>query len=44
MITGGAEAPFNHMAIAGFSSMGALSTNPDAKSASRPFDKTVMAL
>ncbi|MGP4073487.1 beta-ketoacyl-ACP synthase II [Piscibacillus sp. B03] len=39
MITGGAEAPFNHMSLAGFSSMGALSTNSDAKSASRPFDK-----
>ncbi|GEL76889.1 beta-ketoacyl-ACP synthase II [Tenuibacillus multivorans] len=39
MITGGAEAPFNHMSIAGFSSMGALSKSTDPKTASRPFDK-----
>ncbi|RPF52100.1 beta-ketoacyl-ACP synthase II [Aquisalibacillus elongatus] len=39
MITGGAEAPFNQMSLAGFSSMGALSTNTDPNSASRPFDR-----
>lgn len=38
MITGGAEAPLTDMAFAGFSSMRALSTNPDPDSASRPFD------
>ena len=39
MITGGTEAPIVQMAIAGFSSSTALSTNPDQTSASRPFDK-----
>lgn len=39
MITGGAEAPIVTMAIAGFSSNTALSLNPDANTASRPFDK-----
>ncbi|TCP29759.1 3-oxoacyl-[acyl-carrier-protein] synthase II [Scopulibacillus darangshiensis] len=39
MITGGAEAPLTNMSFAGFSSMKALSTNPDPKTASRPFDK-----
>lgn len=39
MITGGTEAPITNMAFAGFSSMKALSSNPDPKTASRPFDK-----
>lgn len=39
MITGGTEAAITPMALAGFSSMKALSTNPDPNSASRPFDK-----
>ncbi|MEG0383509.1 beta-ketoacyl-ACP synthase II [Solibacillus cecembensis] len=39
MITGGAEAPIVTMAIAGFCSNTALSLNPDANTASRPFDK-----
>lgn len=39
MITGGSEAPITNMAFAGFSSAKALSTNPDPKTASRPFDK-----
>ncbi|MEK4424176.1 beta-ketoacyl-ACP synthase II [Solibacillus sp. FSL K6-1523] len=39
MITGGAEAPIVTMAVAGFSSNTALSLNPDANTASRPFDK-----
>ncbi|ADU31172.1 beta-ketoacyl-ACP synthase II [Evansella cellulosilytica] len=39
MITGGAEAPITEMSLAGFSSAKAMSTNPDPKSASRPFDK-----
>lgn len=39
IITGGAEAPITNMAFAGFSSAKALSTNPDPKTASRPFDK-----
>ncbi|MDM5332500.1 beta-ketoacyl-ACP synthase II [Ureibacillus composti] len=39
MITGGAEAPIVNMAVAGFCSSTALSLNPDAKTASRPFDK-----
>lgn len=39
MITGGAEAPITKMAVAGFCSSTALSTNPDPATASRPFDK-----
>ncbi|MDQ0255416.1 3-oxoacyl-[acyl-carrier-protein] synthase II [Evansella vedderi] len=39
MVTGGAEAPITEMALAGFSSAKAMSTNPDPKTASRPFDK-----
>jgi beta-ketoacyl-acyl-carrier-protein synthase II len=39
MITGGAEAAITDMTIAGFANMTALSTNPDPKTASRPFDK-----
>lgn len=40
MITGGAEASITPLAVAGFSSMRALSTrNDDPKKASRPFDK-----
>jgi 3-oxoacyl-[acyl-carrier-protein] synthase II len=39
MITGGTEASITQMTIAGFSNMTALSTNPDPKTASRPFDK-----
>lgn len=40
MISGGTEAAITPMALAGFSSMKALSTrNDDPKSASRPFDK-----
>ena len=39
MITGGAEASITEMTMAGFSNMTALSTNPDPKTASRPFDK-----
>lgn len=39
MITGGTEAPITNMAMAGFSSARALSTNPDPQTASRPFDK-----
>lgn len=38
MVTGGCEASLTRMAFAGFSSMKALSTNPDPDSASRPFD------
>jgi 3-oxoacyl-[acyl-carrier-protein] synthase II len=38
MITGGAEAPITKMAVAGFCSNTALSTNPDPNTASRPFD------
>ncbi|MFC7685643.1 beta-ketoacyl-ACP synthase II [Ureibacillus sp. GCM10028918] len=38
MITGGAEAPIVNMAVAGFCSSTALSLNPDADIASRPFD------
>ena len=44
MITGGTEAPLTRMSFAGFSANKALSTNPDPKTASRPFDKTVTAL
>lgn len=39
MVTGGTEAPITNMAIAGFCAATALSTNPDPKTASRPFDK-----
>lgn len=39
MITGGTEAPITDMGIASFSSMTALSTNPDPATACRPFDK-----
>ncbi|RXT08779.1 beta-ketoacyl-ACP synthase II [Ammoniphilus sp. CFH 90114] len=39
MITGGSEAPITDMALAGFSSMKALSFNEDPTTASRPFDK-----
>src|SRR5699024_5852086 len=39
MITGGTEAPITNMALAGFSSMKALSVNDDPNTASRPFDK-----
>lgn len=39
MITGGAEAPLTDMSLAGFSSAKAVSTNPNPKTASRPFDK-----
>lgn len=39
MITGGSEACITGMCIAGFANMTALSTNPDHKKASRPFDK-----
>jgi 3-oxoacyl-[acyl-carrier-protein] synthase II len=39
MITGGAEAPITKMSVAGFCANKALSTNPDPKTASRPFDK-----
>lgn len=38
MITGGAEAPITKMSVAGFCANTALSTNPDPKTASRPFD------
>ncbi|WP_010302050.1 beta-ketoacyl-ACP synthase II [Kurthia senegalensis] len=39
MITGGAEAPITELAVAGFCSNTALSTNDDPATASRPFDK-----
>lgn len=39
MITGGAEAPITQLAVAGFTANTALTTNPDAATASRPFDK-----
>lgn len=39
MIAGGTEAAITDMTVAGFSNMTALSTNPDPKMASRPFDK-----
>jgi 3-oxoacyl-[acyl-carrier-protein] synthase II len=38
MVTGGCEASLTNMAFAGFSSMKALSSNPDPETASRPFD------
>lgn len=38
MIAGGAEAPITQMSVAGFCANTALSTNPDPKTASRPFD------
>jgi 3-oxoacyl-[acyl-carrier-protein] synthase II len=38
MVTGGAEAPITRMSVAGFCANTALSTNPDPKTASRPFD------
>ncbi|RSL31025.1 beta-ketoacyl-[acyl-carrier-protein] synthase II [Salibacterium salarium] len=39
MITGGAEAPITNMAVAGFCSAKAITTNEDPATASRPFDK-----
>ncbi len=39
MISGGAEAPLTEMSFAGFTANKALSTNPDPKTASRPFDQ-----
>ena len=39
MISGGAEACLTPLAFSGFASMRALSTNPDPKRASRPWDK-----
>lgn len=39
MITGGAEAPITKMSVAGFCANTALTTNPDPKTACRPFDK-----
>ncbi|MGO4889338.1 beta-ketoacyl-ACP synthase II [Anaerobacillus sp. MEB173] len=38
MITGGTEAPITRMSVAGFCAAKAVSTNPDPKTASRPFD------
>ena len=38
MVTGGTEAPITRMAMAGFCANKALSTNPDPKTACRPFD------
>ena len=38
-LAGGSEAVITPIAMAGFAQMGALSRNPDAESASRPFDK-----
>lgn len=40
IIAGGAEAVVAPLTIAGFQNMKALSTNPDPKKASRPFDKS----
>ncbi|ANU13763.1 3-oxoacyl-[acyl-carrier-protein] synthase, KASII [Planococcus halocryophilus Or1] len=39
MISGGAEAPITQLSVAGFTANTALSTNKDATTASRPFDK-----
>ena len=39
MIAGGAEASITPIGVAGFTNLTALSTNPDPKKASRPFDK-----
>lgn len=39
MVTGGAEAPITKMSVAGFCANTALSSNPDPKTASRPFDQ-----
>lgn len=39
ILCGGSEAPLTNMSFAGFSSARALSTNPDPKTACRPFDK-----
>lgn len=39
VICGGAEAPITPLSFAGFCSMKAMSSNPDPKTASRPFDK-----
>ncbi|GAK00980.1 3-oxoacyl-[acyl-carrier-protein] synthase, KASII [Geomicrobium sp. JCM 19055] len=38
MITGGSEAPITSMAVAGFASAKAITTNDNPKEASRPFD------
>ncbi len=38
MITGGSEAPITPLSFAGFCAMGAMSTNEDPSTASRPFD------
>ena len=39
MIAGGSEASITPIGVAGFANLTALSTNPDPKKASRPFDK-----
>lgn len=39
MVAGGTEAPISDMALAGFCSAKALTTNDDPQTASRPFDK-----
>lgn len=38
-LAGGAESTINEIGIAGFAALTALSTNPDPKTASRPFDR-----
>lgn len=38
MLAGGTEAPITRLTMAGFCAMKAMSTNPDAVTASRPFD------